>query len=230
MLDQLIVLRRDVLYAMLIFAFFFLICFFWANELFHYLLRPLIANLPGQSQLIATQVAAPLFTPLKLAGNAALLCTTPLVLLKFWSFAAPALYQHERHPLKRGLVYSMILFFLGILFCYFFVLPSMFQLFVKVLPADVKFLPDITNAVDFITHMLLVFGLCFQLPLVCIILVRMQWVSLITLKKIRPYTIVLAFIIGMLLTPPDVLSQIMLAVPLCLLYELGIFLAPFQAL
>ncbi len=225
MLGHLLELRRRALQVILYFILFFTLFFFWANDLFHALLKPLIANLPSENYLIATQIASPVLTPLKLAANAALLCTTPIILLQLWYFTAPGLYHQERYHLRGAMIMSLVLFCLGILFAYFLILPFLFQFFVKALPLGVKFLPDITCAVDFITHMLLLFGVCFQVPLLCLILVRLQWVELDSLKKIRPYIIVLAFIVGMLLTPPDVLSQIMLAVPLCLLYELGILLA-----
>ncbi|MGL6030165.1 MAG: twin-arginine translocase subunit TatC, partial [Legionella sp.] len=132
---------------------------------------------------------------------------------------------HELGYIRKLILLSMSLFVLGLLFCFYFILPFMFQFFTHALPAGVRYMPDMSYVLDFITYMLLVFGLCFQVPMLCLILVRLGWLDVATLRTIRPYVIVGAFIIGMLLTPPDVLSQILMAIPLCLLYELGIILA-----
>lgn len=228
MLDHLLEFRRRALQVAFFFAGFFLLFFFFANHLFHTLMLPLIKALPQQSSLIATEITSPVLTPIKLAVDAAILCTTPLALLHLWRFAAPGLYRHERAHLRGLLICSLILFGLGVLFCFYVVLPFMFQFFVNTLPSQVKLMPDIARALSFVTRMLVLFGLCFQVPLICMSLVHWGWVDLYVLKRVRPYVIVAAFILGMLLTPPDVLSQIMLALPLCLLYELGLILANFS--
>lgn len=227
MLNHLLELRRRAIYVLYFFVLFFCGFFFFANHLFQILVAPLLQALGNHDSLIATQITSPVLTPLKLAANAAILCTSPFILLQLWQFIAPALYLHERYNLRFFLFISLTLFLSGLLFCYFIVLPFMFQFFANAVPSGVRLLPDIAYAVDFITRMLMVFGFCFQIPLLCLILVRLGWADLVSLKQIRPYVIVAAFTIGMLLTPPDVLSQIMLAVPLCLLYELGLFLAAF---
>ncbi len=225
MLSHLLEFRRRILQIFACFIMMFAIFFFLAPDLFHTMVLPLLKVLPANDALIATQITTPFLTPVKLAANAALLCTAPFVLWHVWRFAAPGLYQRERSTLRRAIVGSMVLFFSGILFGFYLVLPFMFMFFAQAVPEGVRLMPDMGSAVDFITRMLLIFGLCFQIPLVCMVLVRTQIVSLSALKKLRPYVIVMAFTIGMLLTPPDVLSQVMLAVPLCLLYEAGILLA-----
>lgn len=225
MLTHLVELRKRTLYVILIYLLFFLLFFFFATHLFHLLVAPLLAALPNKDSLIATQITSPLLLPIKLAADTALLCSAPFALLQVWRFVAPGLYERERYHLRMTIVCSFLLFCLGVLFCFYLILPFMFKFFVKTVPSGVRFMPDIASAFDFITRMLLLFGLCFQVPIICLSLVRLKCIDLHFLKKIRPYVIVASFVVSMLLTPPDVLSQIMLAVPLCLLYELGIILA-----
>jgi len=225
MLTHLIELRRRILYVVVAFLALFLLFFFFAPNLFHQLVSPLLRVLPTHDPLIATHITTPLLIPIKLAADAAILCTTPYALLQIWWFASPGLYLRERSTLRWAILGSILLFVMGVLFCFYVVLPFMLQFFAQAVPIGVRFMPDITYAVDFITRMLMLFGICFQVPLVCVFLVYLQLIRIATLKRVRPYVIVAAFIIGMLLTPPDVLSQVMLAVPLCILYELGIVLA-----
>ena len=225
MLPHLLECRRRLLQIFACFVILFAVFFFIAPNLFHTIVYPLLKVLPANDSLIATQVTTPLFTPIKLAVDAALLSTAPFALVHVWIFASPGLYQRERQHLCWAIISSLLLFILGLLFGFYLVLPYMFSFFARAVPVGVRLMPDMGMAVDFITRMLLIFGLCFQVPLVCLLLVRLKWVSIATLKMIRPYVIVGAFTVGMLLTPPDVLSQVMLAVPLCLLYEAGIFFA-----
>ena len=227
MLPHLLECRRRLLQIIACFVLLFMIFFFIAPNLFHALVYPLLAVLPIHDALIATDVTTPLLTPMKLAANAAMLCTAPFALLHAWCFVSPGLYRHERTLLRWAIVASLILFICGILFGFYLVLPWMFSFFAHAIPSGVRFMPDMGTTVDFITHMLLVFGLFFQIPLLCWLFVRLGILTTIQLKLVRPYVIVLAFFIGMLLTPPDVFSQILLAVPLCLLYETGIFFARF---
>lgn len=227
MLQHLLELRRRALLTLIWFGGLFFLFFFFAGDLFHALVSPLLRALPHQEGLIATQITSPVFTPLQLAANAALLLSTPFALFHLWRFISPGLYKKEQEHLRGAVLLSILLFLAGVLFCFYLVLPFMFQFFAHALPKGVRFMPDMAYAMDFITRMLLLFGLCFQVPLVCLVLVRLNIIDVMTLKKIRPYVIVGAFTIGMLLTPPDVLSQVMLALPLCLLYELGIILALF---
>jgi sec-independent protein translocase protein TatC len=229
LLIHLFELRRRALLCFAMFIAFFVIFFFFAPNLFHQLIQPLLDILPKGNHVIATNITSTVFVPLKLAADAALICTAPFVLYHLWHFIAPGLYRDERENFGWAIISSLALFILGLLFCYLWILPFMLQFFVRSIPMDVYLMPDMISTVDFITRMLLVFGVCFQVPLLSLTLVRMQLTSVATLKIIRPYVIVGAFIVGMLLTPPDVLSQITLAIPLCLLYELGIFLAYFLA-
>lgn len=229
MLRHLLELRRRTLHVIAVFAAFCLLFFFFAPNLFHQLVLPLLRVLPSPDPLIATQLTTPLLTPIRLAADAAMLCTAPYALLQLWYFASPGLYQRERKSLRLAILGSMLLFGIGVLFCFCVVLPFMLQFFAHAVPVGVRLMPDIAYAVDFITRMLLLFGLCFQVPLLCLVLVYLGLTTVTTLRAIRPYIIVAAFTIGMLLTPPDVLSQVMLAVPLCLLYEAGIILAIFFA-
>lgn len=224
-IPHLIELRRRSIQILLWFSSLFIVFFFLANELFQTLVNPLLHTLSAQDSLIATHVTSPVFTPLKLAANVALLLSVPYALFHVWRFISPGLYPKEQNILYCTIILSMLLFAAGVLFCFYLVLPSMFYLFAHALPKGVRYMPEIAYVLDFITRMLLLFGLCFQVPLVCWTLVRLTLIQVSTLKKLRPYIIVGAFIIGMLLTPPDVFSQIMLAIPLCLLYEIGIILA-----
>lgn len=225
MLVYLMELRRRALQVVCSFCLLFGVCFMYAGPVFSFLLSPLHAVLPAHDSLIAMSVTAPLLTPLHVAADAAFLMTLPVILFHIWRFMAPGLYRYEQRLLRLSLSASLCLFAAGVLFCFYVVLPVMMRFFVNALPQGVRFMPDITYAVGFITRMLLVFGLCFQVPLICMVFVRLGLVSLTTLKLFRPYVIVSAFILGMLLTPPDVFSQIALAVPLCLLYELGLWWA-----
>lgn len=225
MVHHLLELRRRALYVLSFFALLFCCFFFFANELFLALVSPLLHSLPLHDGLIATRVTSPVFTPIKLAADAALLGSVPFALMHFWRFVSPGLYPSEKNQLRYAMYLSGILFLVGVLFCFYGVLPFMFLFFSQALPKGVHFMPDMAEAIDFITRMLLLFGLSFQVPLACMVLVRLEWVDVSSLKQIRPYVIVAAFIVGMLLTPPDVFSQVTLAVPLCLLYELGILLA-----
>ncbi len=227
LLAHLIELRRRALLCFAAFMVFFVIFFFLAPNLFHQLIQPLLDILPKGNFVIATHITSTVFVPLKLAADAALICTAPFVLHHLWHFIAPGLYRSEREHFGWAIVSSLSLFVLGVIFCYLWVLPFMLKFFVRALPADVHLMPDMISTVNFITRMMLVFGVCFQVPLLCLTMVRMKLTTVAKLKEIRPYIIVGAFTVGMLLTPPDVLSQITLAVPLCLLYELGIFLARF---
>lgn len=229
MLSHLLELRRRIIYIFLCFGTLFLVLFFKADGLFQTVMGSLLVALPEQSTLIATQITSPLITPVKLAADCALLLTAPFALYHIWLFISPGLHQYEKKPLRGALFLSFLFFFAGLAFCFYVILPFMFQFFVRALPKGVVFMPDIVYALDFTTRMLLIFGFCFQIPLVIQILVRLKIANMMTLKKIRPYVIVGAFIIGMVLTPPDVLSQVLLAVPLCILYESGILLASYSA-
>ena len=225
MLNHLLELRRRALYILIAFMIFFLSYFYFAADLFYLMIKPLLATLPDSSTLIATQITSPVFTPLKLAFNLSLLSSVPIALYHVWHFAAPGLYKKEKDLLRAAISLSMLLFIAGAAFCFTVVLPFMFYFFTQALPQGVKLLPDMSYTLDFITKMMILFGLCFQVPLINVVLVRLGLFSVQQLKAVRPYFIVFAFTAAMILTPPDVFSQVILALPLCLLNELGIFLA-----
>lgn len=218
-------LRRRVLRVTVVFIGLFSVCFFFAQGLLQQLISPLLEVLPPHHSLIATHITAPLLTPIKLAADAALLSTAPYALLEMWCFVSPGLYRREKKNLRMAMFSSVSLFCMGLVFCFYGVLPFMLQCFANAVPNGVRFMPDMTDSVDFITHMLLLFGLCFQLPLLCFLGTQLNLINIKALTAARPYVTVAAFTLGMLLTPPDVLSQLMLAIPLCLLYELGIVLS-----
>lgn len=228
MLSHLIELRRRIIQIVVIFILLFVLFFIIAPDLFHALILPLLNALPVENTLIATHITTPLFTPIQLAANAAMLSTAPFALFHAWRFVSPGLYRQERNDFAWMIISSLLLFTAGVLFGFYLVLPLMFKLFLNAVPIGVRLMPDMGFAVDFITRMLLVFGLCFQVPMVCVVLVRAQLVTCATLSTIRPYIIVSTLTIGMLLTPPDVFSQLMLAIPLYLLYETGVLFARFS--
>lgn len=225
MLPHLLECRRRLLLVLGLFTILFAGYFYISETLFLMLINPLLQVLPAEGTVIATHITTSLLTPIKLAADVAMLSTIPYALWHAWQFAAPGLYRVEQKHLRTTMIMSIALFFLGLLFCFYGILPCMFAFFAHAVPAGVRLMPDMGYAIDFITRMLLTFGVCFQVPLLCMLLVRFKVMDMTALKTIRPYVYVLAFTIGMLLTPPDVLSQIMLAVPLCLLYEAGIGLA-----
>ncbi|MCC5791244.1 MAG: twin-arginine translocase subunit TatC [Legionellaceae bacterium] len=225
MIPYLLELRKRLLWCLLCFGLFFVFCFYQANSLYLLAVRPLVQQLPEQSTLIATHVTATVLTPLRLAMQLALLFSMPFILWQLWAFIAPGLYRREQKSLRLAIGCSLLLFMLGAAFAYFVALPCLFLFFIQVLPQGVHLLPDISQTLDFIIRILILFGLSFQVPLICTLLTRCNLLTVEQLQSIRPYMIVLAFTLGMLFTPPDVLSQLLLALPLCALYELGICFA-----
>lgn len=175
--------------------------------------------------MLATGVVSPFFIPVKVAMMAAFLITLPYVLYQMWAFIAPGLYQHEKRLGVPLVVASVILFLLGMAFAYFLVFPVVFGYLASVTPKGVNFAPDISDYLDFVMTLFLAFGITFEVPVVVVVLVKMGMVSVAKLREIRPYVVVGAFVIGAIFTPPDVISQFMLAVPLWVLYELGIIVA-----
>jgi sec-independent protein translocase protein TatC len=225
MIVHLLELRRRLIQIAVLFVTLFLICYGFSADVMRYLLSPLLTYLPAQVGLIATDLTTPLLLPLTLSADLTVLGCAPLCLFHLWRFVAPGLYRGEQAALRATITLSILLFCVGILFCFYLVLPYILQCFINATPKGVQFMPEITSSLHFILRMLLLFGLCFQVPLVCVLLVKTGLVTTKTLKNGRRYWVVMAFILGMLLTPPDVLSQVTLAVPLCLLYEVGIFLS-----
>jgi sec-independent protein translocase protein TatC len=196
-----------------------------ANRLYAWLALPLLKHLPQGGTMIATEVASPFLTPIKLAFFVALFLAMPFVLYQLWAFVAPGLYRHEKRLATPILLSAMVLFYVGCAFAYFLVLPAVFTFLTSVAPAGVAVMPDIGRYLDFVLVLFLAFGLCFEVPVVLFILVTLGVVTPAQLAASRPYAIVGAFVLAAVLTPPDVFSQMMLALPMCVLYELGIFAA-----
>ena len=193
--------------------------------LYDLMAAPLVAHLPKGATLIATSVISPFLVPLKILLMAAFLVALPVVLYQAWAFIAPGLYSHEKKLVLPLVVSSTLLFFVGVAFCYFFVFGQVFSFIQSFAPKSITAAPDIEAYLSFVLTMFLAFGLAFEVPIVVIVLARMGFVSIQKLKEFRSYFIVLAFIIAAVITPPDVVSQLALAVPMCLLYEAGIWAA-----
>jgi len=205
-----------------------LVCLFpFAKEIYAFLAAPLLRSLPAGATMIATDVTGTFLVPLKVTLMAAFLIALPYVLWQAWAFVAPGLYQHEKRLAGPVIVSSVVFFMIGMAFAYFFVFPVMFSFFAGYTPAGVQMMTDIDKYLSFVLAMFLAFGITFEVPVIVIVLVRMNVVSLEKLRSIRAYVIVGAFVVGAVFTPPDVLSQLMLAVPLWLLFELGLLLARF---
>ena len=194
----------------------------FANRLYTELAAPLVARLPQGAHLIATQVTSPFLTPLKLAFYAALFIGMPVILYQLWAFVSPGLYKHEKRLARPLLVAAMALFYLGCAFAYFLVLPAAFRFLTAVTPQGVEMMTDITHYLDFVMLMFFAFGLCFEVPVAVVILAAVGVVDLAKLRNARRYAIVGAFVVSAVITPPDITSMIMLAIPMCLLYELGL--------
>ena len=218
--------RRRFLSLMVIFILCFVPTYYFANSLYSLISDPLLALLPSSdtASFIATDVTTAFFTPLKLAFYVTFFLTAPFFLYHFWSFVSPALYIHEKKLLFAVLVGSSFLFYLGIAFAYWVVLPLLLHFFVVILPEFVQLLPDISQYLSLALKLFLAFGLAFQVPIGVFLLLYYRVVTHTGLSQVRGYVFVGAFVVGMLLTPPDVISQILLAIPMWLLFELGLIL------
>ena len=228
-LSHLIELRSRLLRAVAAVLLILLGLVPFANKLYAWLSRPLIDHLPVGGAMIATDVASPFFAPLKLAFFVALFLAMPFILYQLWAFVSPGLYRHERRLAIPLLASSVLLFYIGCAFAYFLVLPAIFTFMTSIAPAGVAVMPDIARFLDFVLVLFLAFGFCFEVPVALVILVAIGVATPEQLVKSRPYTIVGAFVIAAVLTPPDVVSQLLLAIPMCLLYEVGIFASRFLA-
>ena len=195
------------------------------GPLYDILAAPLVAQLPAGATMIATSVISPFLVPLKILLMAAFLLALPVVLYQMWAFVAPGLYSHEKKLVLPLVVSSTLLFFLGVAFCYFFVFGQVFAFIQSFAPKSITAAPDIEAYLSFVLTMFLAFGMAFEVPIVVIVLARMNVVSIEKLKAFRSYFVVLAFVIAAIVTPPDVVSQLALAIPMCLLYEVGIWAA-----
>lgn len=227
LIAHLIELRNRLLRSLVFVLVVFCALVYWANDIYTLLATPLTSNLPAGATMIATNVATPFFTPIKLTIVTAIFLSVPYILYQIWAFVAPALYKHEKRLIYPLLVSSTLLFYCGVAFAYYVVFPIVFGFLTSTTPEGVQMATDISSYLDFVLTIFLAFGLCFEVPVAIILLC---WAGVTTpkdLREKRPYIIVAAFIIGMLLTPPDIFSQTLLAVPMCLLFEIGVICARF---
>ena len=220
-------LRDRLLRALLAVLVVFICLFPFANEIYAFVSEPLRAILPAGAGMIATEVASPFLTPFKLTLVAAIFIAIPYVLFQIWSFIAPGMYKHEKRLAIPLLASSVVLFYAGAAFAYYVVFPLIFAFFTSVGPEDITIMTDINRYLDFVLKLFFAFGIAFEIPIAAVLLI---WSGITTpeaLAKKRPYIIVGCFVFGMLLTPPDVISQSLLALPMWLLFELGVFLGRF---
>ena len=224
-ISHLLELRDRLLRAVIVWIVVFVCLFPWANDLYTVLAQPLLAKLPQGGQMIATEVVTPFFVPVKVALMSAFLIALPYILYQAWSFVAPGLYSHEKKFILPLVMASVVLFACGMAFAYFLVFPVVLGFIIGIAPQGVAVMTDIGKYLDFVITLFLAFGLTFEVPIVVVALAVMGIVEVEKFKEGRPYVIVGAFVIGAIFTPPDVISQIMLAVPLWLLYELGVIVA-----
>lgn len=219
---HLIELRDRILRIVVVVIAIFVVLFFFANDLYHIVAAPLLAKLPEGSTMIATGVAAPFLTPFKLSLVTSIFIAIPFIFYQFWSFVAPGLYRHEKRLALPLLVSSVFLFYAGIVFSFYVVFPLMFAFFTATTPEGVAMMTDISQYLDFILKMFFAFGLAFEVPILTIVLTITGVTNAEKLAEKRPYIIVGSFVVGMLLTPPDIISQTLLAIPIWLLFELGV--------
>ncbi|MGQ3089462.1 MAG: twin-arginine translocase subunit TatC [Methylophilus sp.] len=221
-ITHLVELRNRLLRAVAGLLLIFVGLFPFADKLYSLLAAPLLAKLPQGAQMIATAVTTPFFVPMKVTMLAAFLLALPWILYQCWAFVAPGLYTHEKRMLLPLLVASLILFFIGMAFAYFAVFPVVFGFLVGSAPQGVAVMTDIAEYLDFVIGMFLAFGFAFEVPVAVVLMALMGWVTLAQLKEARAYVIVGAFVLGAIFTPPDIVSQFMLAIPLWILYEAGL--------
>lgn len=227
LIGHLVELRTRLLRCIICILFVLACLLFFSNDIYHIVANPLISQLPKGSSMIATDIAAPFFTPIKLTAVISIFISIPYILYQVWGFIAPALYQHEKRLIMPLIISSTVLFYIGIAFAYFAVFPLAFYFFIHTAPVDVAINTDITKYLDFVMTLFIVFGFAFEVPVAIILLC---WTGVTTpknLRKKRPYIIVGVFAVAMFVTPPDVFSQILLALPICLLFEIGTFFARF---
>ena len=223
--SHLIELRSRLLRSIAVVLAIFVVLTPFAEELFTWLATPLLSKLPENTSMIATQVASPFLTPFKLTLFAAVFLAMPVILYQIWAFVAPGLYKQERRFAVPLLASSVLLFYVGIAFAYYIVFPLMFGFFTAVTPAGVAVMTDIGHYLDFVLTLFFAFGIAFEVPIATVLLVSVGLTTPAQLAKHRAYVFLGAFIVGMVLTPPDVVSQTLLALPVYLLYEAGIVLA-----
>jgi sec-independent protein translocase protein TatC len=225
--SHLVELRDRLIWALAAIGVAFAALCLWPGPsgLYDLLAAPLVASLPKGTTLIATNVISPFIVPLKITLLAAFMLALPVVLYQLWSFVAPGLYSHEKRLVLPLVVSSTLLFFVGVGFCYFFVFGQVFKFIQSFAPKSITAAPDIEAYLGFVLTMFVAFGAAFEVPIVVIVLARIGLVSIDKLKAFRGYFVVLAFIVAAIITPPDIVSQLALAIPMCLLYEIGIWAA-----
>ena len=230
-ISHLIELRARLVHAVGAVLVLFVVLFIWPGSAYIYdlLAAPLMSALPEGSRMIATGVITPFMVPVKVTALAAFMLALPYVLYQAWAFVAPGLYEHEKRLAAPLVIASTVLFLLGVAFCYFFVFGRVFTFIHHFAPRSITPAPDIEAYFSFVITMFIAFGVTFEIPIVVVVLVRLGLVSVEKLRDARPYVIVGAFVVAAVVTPPDVLSQFMLALPMCLLYEAGLFVSRFVA-
>jgi len=223
--DHLLELRTRLLHAVVGVLLVFCSLAYFAQDIYQYLAQPLLQTMPDGAQMIATDVASPFFAPFKLTIVLSIFIAMPYILYQVWSFVAPGLYRNEKRLIAPLMLGSTLLFYSGIAFAYFIVFPVVFAFFTSVAPEGVVIATDISSYLDFVLKLFFAFGAAFEIPVAIILLCWTGVTSPDSLRKKRPYMVVGAFVIGMLLTPPDIISQSMLAIPMLLLFEIGIIIA-----
>lgn len=228
-ISHLVELRNRVMKAALAIIVVFLGLMPWAGKIYDFLASPMMSALPAGSKMIATGVITPFLVPVKVTLLVAFILALPVVLYQAWAFVAPGLYAHEKKLIAPLVVSSSLLFIAGVAFCYFFVFGVIFKFINEFAPKSIAVAPDIESYFGFVMTLFIAFGVTFEVPIVVIVLVRMGIITVEKLREIRPYVIVGAFVIAAVVTPPDIVSQLLLAVPLCLLFEVGLLIAPIFA-
>jgi sec-independent protein translocase protein TatC len=226
-ISHLVELRERLLRAILAVVIVFLCLLPWAKDLYALLAHPLLAALPEGGKMIATDVVGVFLVPMKVALLVAFVIALPVVLYQAWAFVAPGLYAHEKKLVLPLVVGSSLLFVVGMAFAYFLVFPVVFRFMAAVAPEGVAWMTDIEKYLSFVLTLFVAFGVTFEVPIIVIVLVRTGIISIETLKEWRPYIIVGAFVVGAVFAPPDAVSQCLLAIPICVLFELGLWLAKF---
>jgi sec-independent protein translocase protein TatC len=224
--QHLIELRNALLRSVIAIVVFFLVLFPFADDIYTFIAAPIVQAIPG-SNLIAIGVISPFLTPLKMSLILAIYVAMPYLLYQIWSFTAPALYRHEKKLILPLIISSTILFYIGLLFSFYIVFPVIFTFLSSVGPDSVDFAPDIQYYLDFILKVSFAFGVAFEVPIATILLIIFGATTAERLKKNRAYIIIGSFALGMVLTPPDIISQVLIAIPIWLLFEVGLFVAPF---
>jgi sec-independent protein translocase protein TatC len=224
-IQQLIELRNTLFRSAISFVVIFVCLSFYANDIYTFFSAPLIAKLTDGNKLVSTGLTSTFLVPIKITAFISFLLSLPFIFYQFWRFITPGLYKKEKKLVLLSFISGFILFFIGMSFAYYLIFPIVFNFFILMTPSNVSLMIDISSYLDLILSLLISFGLAFEVPVIILILVTLGWVKVKNLEEMRPYMIVIAFIIGAILTPPDVISQFCLAIPLWFLYELGLLVS-----